>query len=47
LQQLVDRHRRRRLGAQIADAYRRLPQTEDELRGLDEATRALVDEEPW
>jgi len=29
------------------DAYRRLPQTDEELAGLDEATRALVNEEPW
>ncbi len=47
LLQLVDRHRRRRVGAAIADAYRRLPQTEDELGGLDDATRALIAEEPW
>lgn len=47
LQKLVDEHRRRRVGAQIADAYKRHPQTESELAGLDEATRALVAEEPW
>jgi Arc/MetJ-type ribon-helix-helix transcriptional regulator len=47
LQRLVDRHRRGRVGAAIVDAYRRQPQTEDELAGLDDATRALVDEEPW
>jgi Arc/MetJ-type ribon-helix-helix transcriptional regulator len=47
LQRLVDRHRRSRVGASIVDAYRRQPQTEDELAGLDDATRALVDDEPW
>jgi Arc/MetJ-type ribon-helix-helix transcriptional regulator len=47
LEQLIDRHRRRRVGAQITDAYRRSPQTVVETIGLDEATRALVEEEPW
>ena len=47
LEGLVDRHRRRQIGAQIVEAYRRLPQTSDELAGLDEATRALVGEEQW
>lgn len=47
LEQLVDRHRRRAVGAAIVAGYRRQPQTERELAGLDEATRALVDEEPW
>jgi len=47
LGRLVDEHRRRLVGAQIADAYRRRPQTETELAGLDEAGRALVEEEPW
>ncbi|HVA23355.1 MAG TPA: ribbon-helix-helix domain-containing protein [Chloroflexota bacterium] len=44
---LVDRHRRRSIGAQIVEAYRREPQTREELAGLDEATTALVAEEPW
>ena len=47
LQRLVEHHRRSTIGAQIADAYRRHPQTGAELAGLDEATRALVAEEPW
>jgi Arc/MetJ-type ribon-helix-helix transcriptional regulator len=47
LERLIDQRRRRRVGAQIVEAYRRLPQTEDELAGLDDATRALVGEEPW
>jgi hypothetical protein len=33
-------------GERIADAYRRRPQTDDELGGLDASTRALVEEEP-
>lgn len=47
LESLVDQHRRGRIGAQIAAAYRRQPQTDEELAGLDEVTRALIEEEPW
>lgn len=47
LERLVDRHRRAQIGEAIADGYRRQPQTDDELAGLDDATRALVEEEPW
>jgi Arc/MetJ-type ribon-helix-helix transcriptional regulator len=47
LERLVDGHRRRRIGEQIVAAYRTQPQTEAELGGLDRATRALVEEEPW
>ncbi len=47
LERLVDQHRRARIGAEIAAAYRRQPQPDEELGGLDEATRALVEEEPW
>lgn len=47
LERLVDEHRRQQIGAEIVDAYRRQPQTEEELAGLDRATRALVAEEPW
>lgn len=47
LEQLIDRYRRQRVGKQITEAYRRSPQTVEETTGLDEATRALVEEEPW
>lgn len=47
LERLVDEHRRRRIGTAIADGYRRRPQTEAELAGVDEAALALVEEEPW
>lgn len=47
LERLVDRHRRGQIGAEIAEGYRRQPQTDEELGGLDRATRALVAEEPW
>ncbi|HUZ09417.1 MAG TPA: ribbon-helix-helix domain-containing protein [Acidimicrobiales bacterium] len=47
LERLVDQHRRRQIGTEIAEGYRRRPQTDEELAGLDQATRALVEEEPW
>jgi metal-responsive CopG/Arc/MetJ family transcriptional regulator len=47
LETLVDQHRRRVIGETIVAAYRRQPQSNEELAGLDQATRALVDEEPW
>ena len=47
LAELVERHRRRGIGDRIHRAYREQPQTDAELLGLDEATRALIAEEPW
>jgi len=47
LQALVEQHRRQLVGQRIADGYRQTPQTGEELAGLDEATKALVFEEPW
>jgi hypothetical protein len=44
---LIDEHRRQRVGTEIVNAYRRQPQTDEELAGLDNATRALIEEEPW
>ena len=47
LRELAHRHRRRLVGERIADAYKRRPQTDEELAGLDASTRALIEEEPW
>ena len=47
LNTVVNQHQRQRTGQQIAEAYRRHPQNEQELAGLDESTRSLVEEEPW
>ncbi|MGD1059303.1 MAG: ribbon-helix-helix domain-containing protein [Solirubrobacteraceae bacterium] len=47
LERLVEEHRRRRIGEEIVAGYERQPQTDEELAGLDAATRALVAEEPW
>jgi Arc/MetJ-type ribon-helix-helix transcriptional regulator len=47
LERLIDQHRRFQIGAEIAEGYRRQPQTDQELAGLDQATRSMVEEEPW
>ena len=47
LEWLVDKHLRERIGISIVKSYRRLPQSEEELAGLEEATKALIEEEPW
>jgi hypothetical protein len=47
MQRLIEEHRRQRVGAEIVEAYSRRPQTEEELAGLDQATRAQIAEEPW
>jgi Arc/MetJ-type ribon-helix-helix transcriptional regulator len=45
--ELVDRHRRRQIGARIAEAYRRQPQTDEELAGAQAAVVRMIAEEPW
>lgn len=47
LRDLIDRHRRRRVAEADIAAYIAQPQTEEELRGVDEATRRMIEEEPW
>lgn len=47
LEQLIDRHRRDATGAQIADAYTRVPQSEEEMGWSDEATVRMIADEPW
>ncbi len=47
LEKLLDEQRRARIGAEIVAGYERQPQTDEELAGLDAATRALIEEEPW
>lgn len=47
LARLLDENRRRLVGDQIVLGYSSRPQTEEELAGLDDATRALIAEEPW
>lgn len=47
LEQLVDRHRRDQVGAQIVAGYRALPQRDDELPRRDAAAARMIAEEPW
>jgi Arc/MetJ-type ribon-helix-helix transcriptional regulator len=47
LEALVDRHHRHQTGRAIAEAYRRHPQDDEETAALDQATRALIEDEPW
>ena len=47
LHELIDRHRRRRNADADIAAYTAEPQTEAELAGVDEATRRMIEEEPW
>lgn len=44
---IVDRLNRARIGAEVVEGYRRVPQTDEELAGVDEATRRMIEEEPW
>lgn len=43
----LDRERRHRIGEAIAEGYRRLPQTDEEVAGAEASTRAMIREEPW
>ena len=47
LEEMIDRRRRRLIGETIAEAYRRIPETNDELRWAAESTRSMIAEEPW
>ena len=47
LRELIDRHRRRRIGEAIVEEYRRQPQTQEEVGWADEATVRMIEEEPW
>jgi metal-responsive CopG/Arc/MetJ family transcriptional regulator len=47
LQKLVDEHRRHQIGAAIVAGYTRYPETDEELAQAEQATRALIEEEPW
>ena len=47
LRALVDEHRRRRIGDAIVAGYREQPQTPSEIGWPDEATVAMIGDEPW
>jgi Arc/MetJ-type ribon-helix-helix transcriptional regulator len=47
LVEVIDRRRREAVGHAIAEGYRRVPQTGDDLAWSDAATAAMIAEEPW
>lgn len=47
LERLVDEDRRRAIGEAIADGYRRFPQSVGDVGWTDDATAAMIAEEPW
>lgn len=47
LEELTDRLERERIGRQIVEGYRRMPETEEELEGIDEELEEMLAEEPW
>jgi hypothetical protein len=47
LERFVDERRRQQIGAEIVVGYERQPETAEELAQAEQATLALVVEEPW
>ncbi len=47
LEAMIAERDRRRVAEATVEAYRRVPQTEEELRGADAAAKAMIAEEPW
>ena len=44
---LIDQERRRQIGEQIADGYRRMPQTEEEMADIPFQSWDLDDDDDW
>jgi len=47
IRRLVEEVRRRQIGEQIAEGYRRIPQTDEELEAVRAAAIRSIEEEPW
>lgn len=47
IRRLVDQHRRSEVANAIVAGYVRTPQTEAEIEWVDDATAAMIDDEPW
>jgi Arc/MetJ-type ribon-helix-helix transcriptional regulator len=43
----LENERRRQVGEAIAEGYRRIPQSEEELLVAEQSARAMIAEEPW
>jgi Arc/MetJ-type ribon-helix-helix transcriptional regulator len=47
LEKLIEERRRQQVAAEIVAGYERYPETGEELAQAKQATRALIEEEPW
>jgi Arc/MetJ-type ribon-helix-helix transcriptional regulator len=47
IRDLVETERRRQIGERIADGYRRMPQTDEEVTVAEAAAIRSLNEEPW
>lgn len=47
IESFLEAERRRRIGEEIADGYRRVPQTDDEVEAATQAAIRSIEEEPW
>ncbi|HLE99453.1 MAG TPA: ribbon-helix-helix domain-containing protein [Gaiellaceae bacterium] len=47
LAEMLDRHRRRKIGEAIVEGYRRIPETEEELAWAHDLAVRMIEEEPW
>lgn len=47
LEAMIDQRARRLVAEATVEAYRRIPQTEEELRWADAGTKAMIAEGPW
>jgi Arc/MetJ-type ribon-helix-helix transcriptional regulator len=47
LERLVDEHRRAQIGREIVRGFEAIPQRDDDMNWADEATIAMIAEEPW
>jgi metal-responsive CopG/Arc/MetJ family transcriptional regulator len=47
IEEHLDAERRAEIGRQIAEGYRRIPQTDEELEWADWQTAEMIRQEPW
>ena len=47
LKRFIDKEPRRRIGQAIVEGYHRMPQTEQELEGIDITATEMIKREPW
>ena len=47
LERFIDEEHRRRVGQAISEGYQQMPQTEEELEGINSAAAEMIAQEPW